>query len=324
MKAFLPAKHLSVLALLLAASCPVRGASPEWANGLVAMVNDTPITVDDIKERTAMLEEQLFRQHRSDPATFRQKVNELRQQYLEILIDRQLIHDEFETKGYTLPESVIEDQVQDRIRREYGDRRTLTQTIIARGSTYESWRRELRKQIIVDALTSSKVNSVVLISPNEIERYYRENQEKYMLGERVRLWMIFIAHLPNDAGHAPSLLGEVRRKILEGSSFSDMASVYDDGVRRSEGGDWGWVERTVLREDLAQAAFSIEKGGMSEVINMQEGCYLMHVQDRKPPEPRPLSEVREDIEIALLAEERNRLQQQWISTLRKKGFIRYY
>lgn len=300
-------------------------AAPEILNAVVAVVFETPITVDDVKLQTAPLEEELFRQFgHTNLALFQQKVNELRQSALERLIDRQLIIHEFETEGYSIPESVIDDQVQDRIRRQYGDRLTLTKTLQARGITYESFRKEIRQKVIVDALTARKVNSVVLVSPFEIERYYRENLDKYQQEDRVRLRMIFLGRQPEDPESAGQLLEEIRAKIIAGASFADMASVYNDGSRRDSGGDWGWVEKSVLREDLAEVAFSLKPKEVSEVLRKEEGYYLMHVEDRRAAEPQPLAEVRQDIEKTLLNEERNRLQQQWISTLRKKGFVRYY
>lgn len=299
-------------------------AAPEILNAVVAMVFETPITVDDVKLQTAPLEEELFRQFGHKPALFQQKINELRQNALERLIDRQLIIHEFETEGYSIPESVIDDQVQDRIRRQYGDRLTLTKTLQARGITYESFRKEIRQKVIVDALTARKVNSVVLVSPFEIERYYQENLDKYQQGDRVRLRMIFLQHQPEDPKAAVQLLEEIRAKIIAGASFADMAFVYNDGSRRDSGGDWGWVEKSVLREDLAEVAFSLKPKEVSEVLRKEEGYYLMHVEDRRAAQPQPLVEVRQDIEKTLLNEERNRLQQQWISTLRKKGFVRYY
>lgn len=300
-------------------------AAPEILNAVVAMVFETPITVDDVKLQTAPLEEELFRQFgHTNLALFQQKVNELRQSALERLIDRQLIIHEFETEGYSIPESVIDDQVQDRIRRQYGDRLTLTKTLQARGITYESFRKEIRQKVIVDALTARKVNSVVLVSPFEIERYYRENLDKYQQEDRVRLRMIFLQRQPEDPETAGQLLEEIRAKIIAGDSFADMASVYNDGSRRDSGGDWGWVEKSVLREDLAEVAFSLKPKEVSKVLRKEEGYYLMHVEDRRAAEPQPLAEVRQDIEKTLLNEERNRLQKQWISTLRKKGFVRYY
>ena len=80
----------------------------------------------------------------------------------------------------------------------------------------------------------------------------------------------------------------------------------------------------MLREDLAEAAFALKENGLSDVLEREEGCYLMFVEEHRNAEPRALSDVRADIEKTLLAEERNRLQKQWIGTLRKKGYIRYY
>ena len=296
----------------------------ELLNAVIAMVNETPITVDDVKLQTAPFEQQIYRQFGQNPTVLRQKINEMRQKYLELMIDRQLIISEFETEGYTMPESIVDDLVKERIRREYGDRLTLTKTLQSQGLTHESFRKRIREEVIVDALMAREINSVVLISPFEIERYYAENIEQYQRARRVRLWMIFIQNRPDDDQAAGKLLGEIREKILAGASFSEMASIYDSGTSQAKGGDWGWVEESVLREDLAAVAFALKAGEMSEIVSKEEGCYLMRVDEHRPAEPQPLDEVRSDIEKILMAEERNRLQQQWISTLRKKSFVRYY
>ncbi|MCS1410676.1 MAG: Chaperone SurA [Verrucomicrobia subdivision 3 bacterium] len=314
---------LLVISVAITIAKPTSAAS-ELLNAVVAMVYETPITVDDIKIQTAPLEEELFRQFGHDPVALQQKVNEVRQNALETLIDRQLIINEFESEGYSLPESVIDEQVKDRVRRQFGDHLTLTKTLQARGITYETFRKSIRQQVIVDALTARNVNSVVLVSPFEIERYYQENIDKYQQEERIRLRMIFLRHQPGDDQASERLLQEIRSKIQSGASFADMASVYHNGSQRSNGGDWGWVERSVLREDLAEIAFSLKPKTVSEVIRKDEGCYLMHIDGHRAAEPQPLAEVRQDIEKTLRAEERNRLQKQWISTLRKKAFVRYY
>ena len=309
---------------VLIATSQRLAAAPELLNAVVALVFDTPITVDDIKIQTAPLEEELFRQFNREPAVLQQKVNEIRQSALETLIERELIIHEFESQGYAIPESVIDEQIQDRIRRQFGDGLTLTKTLQARGITKETYRKGIRQQVIVDALTARNVNSVVLVSPFEIEQYYQKNLETFQQEERIHLRMIFMRHLQSDEAAAPKLLGEIRNKISDGASFAEMASVYHDGSQRSSGGDWGWVERSVLREDLAEVAFSLKENDLSEVLVRDEGAYLMFVEEHRSAEPQPLADVREDIEKTLLAEERNRLQKQWVDTLRKKGFIRYY
>ena len=52
--------------------------------------------------------------------------------------------------------------------------------------------------------------------------------------------------------------------------------------------------------------------------------YLMLVEDKRPERFKPLTEVRELIEKDLLAQERNRLEKQWVDRLKKKTFWRVF
>ena len=75
---------------------------------------------------------------------------------------------------------------------------------------------------------------------------------------------------------------------------------------------------------LRRLAFTLNEGQMSEVIRKDEGCYLILVEERQDPKPKPLESVREEIEKALLAEERNRLKAEWIERLKEDSFVRYF
>ena len=50
----------------------------------------------------------------------------------------------------------------------------------------------------------------------------------------------------------------------------------------------------------------------------------MLVEDKRPTRFKPLTEVREQIEKDLLAQERNRLEKQWVDKLKKKTFVRVF
>ena len=57
-----------------------------------------------------------------------------------------------------------------------------------------------------------------------------------------------------------------------------MASVYSQGSQHNQGGDWGWVERSVFRKELADVAFTLKPGQVSDVIDTPQACYLMLVE----------------------------------------------
>jgi parvulin-like peptidyl-prolyl isomerase len=103
-----------------------------------------------------------------------------------------------------------------------------------------------------------------------------------------------------------------------------MASVYSQDSQRSQGGDRGWVERSFLRKELADIAFALKRGQVSDVIEMPEAYYIMLVEQARPAHVKPLNEVRDDVELTLRTQAQKQLEQQWIEQLKKKTFIRLF
>jgi parvulin-like peptidyl-prolyl isomerase len=215
--------------------------------------------------------------------------------------------------------------VQGRIRSDYGDRATLMKTLQAEGITYEQYRERMREQVIVSVMKQKNVAAPVIVSPHKVEAYYQEHQDDYKVEDQVKLRMIVLTNAPDGGGpDTEKMVEEIRMKIKEGASFDDMAKVYSQGSERNHGGDWGWVERSVLRPELANAAFSLKPRELSDVVKIPNACCLMLVEDTRPSHSKPLSEVRKIIEQTLQFEERSRLEKEWIERLKKKTFVRIY
>jgi parvulin-like peptidyl-prolyl isomerase len=145
----------------------------------------------------------------------------------------------------------------------------------------------------------------------------------FQVEDQVKLRMIVLTKTSPDDTNVIKFANEIQAKLKEGASFGEMASIYSQGSQQHQQGDWGWVERSVLRKDLADVAFSLKAGQTSDVINTPDAVYLMLVEDRKAAQAKPLADVREDIEKTLRTQEQARLQKVWIDGLKKKTFIRY-
>jgi parvulin-like peptidyl-prolyl isomerase len=100
--------------------------------------------------------------------------------------------------------------------------------------------------------------------------------------------------------------------------------MYSQGSQQHQGGDWGWVQRSVLRKELADVAFGLTPGTASDIVETPDTCYLMLVEEKKGNHVRPLTEVAADIEKNLRIKQQAKLQKQWIEGLKKKTFIRYF
>jgi parvulin-like peptidyl-prolyl isomerase len=295
----------------------------ELVNGIKAVVHDTVVTKHEVESYTAPAEEMLRRQFRTQPDVYERKLVEALNENLEERLKRQLILHDFKSGGYNLPEAIIQDAVEEEIRTRFGGREKLIKSLQSQGMTMVNFRQQTRENIIRRALTSKNISQEIIVSPHRIEVYYLANKDKFKLEDEVKLRMI-VLNKPTEADAATvrKLAEEIRTKIKGGAAFSEMAGVYSQG--RNPGGDWGWVEKSVLRKELAETAFTLKVGEVSEPVDVGNALYLMLVEDKRPAHTKALGEVRPQVEEILLQEERARLEKQWIDRLKKKTFVRYF
>jgi peptidyl-prolyl cis-trans isomerase D len=136
--------------------------------------------------------------------------------------------------------------------------------------------------------------------------------------------MIVISKTSATDTNAVQLAREIQTKLKEGAPFSEMANIYSQGSQQRQGGDWGWIETDKLRKELAEAAVRLTPGQIGETINTDDSLYIMQVEDKKAAHPKPLAEVRVEIEKTLRVQQQAQLQKQWIDGLKKKTFVRYF
>ena len=293
-------------------------------DGILAVINDTVITRQQVEDYAAPAIESLRRQYATDPQSFQQKLTAALNDGLEQLVERQLILHSFDTEGYRLPESVVDELVQDRIRERYTDRITLMKTLQAQGETYEQFRQDVRDQYIVSALRSKNVAQEIVISPFKVQNYYKAHTNDFKVEDEIHLRMIVLNKTSADDTNTVARLREIRAQIQAGASFAEMASVYSQDAQHNQGGDRGWISRSVLRKELGDAAFALKPGEVSQVIELPDACYLMQAEQTRPARIRPLIEVRDEIEKNLRVQEQARLEKQWIDRLKAKTFRLYF
>ena len=318
---------LSVMALALAGNAlPQRS---DVVDGIAAIVNSDVVTISQVRELVGARERSLRDLYRG--AELEQKVEEMRISAIKDLIDRQLILQEFkklQEKGASIPEYVIDDRVQAIIRQEFGgDRAAFVRTLQAQGFTLTRFKEIERDKVIVQAMRQSKVENDFVISPTQIQAYYDKNKTAYATPEQVKLRMIVIREGSSgdvpEVGSKKDLAEEIRQKVASGAEFDRMAQMYsEDETTQQAGGDWGWIERNTLNEELTNIAFSLRAGEVSPVINIENTYYILKVEARKNASIKPITDVRDEIEKNLIQQERTKAQQRWLETLRQKAYIK--
>ena len=320
---------LAILFTLTASVSRTIAQQAEIIDGVAAIVNNDVITISQVRELVGARERALREGYQGPDLADR--IKEMRLAALKDLVDRQLIIQEFQKmqeKGANIPDHVIDDRIQGIIRQEFGgDRAAFIRTLQAQGYTLTRFKEIEKEKIIVQAMRQAKLNDNFVVSPNQVQGFYDKNKADFTIPDQVKLRMIILREGNEgdsaDSGNKAQTADEIRQKLIEGADFNRMAQMYsEDESTRDMGGDWGWVERNTLNEELTKAAFSLKAGGISPVIQLGDSYYILNVEARKNASVKPMSEVREAIEQNLMQQERMKAQQRWLDSLRKRAYIK--
>jgi len=198
----------------------------------------------------------------------------------------------------------------------------LTMALNRDGIDMKRYRKSIRTEIERERLISMQVKEKVSVTPEDVQRYYQANKNKFRTKDRIRLRHILIQvpdqPTPEEEKAAVSKALEIRKLAIAGESFAQLAQKYSQGAGASEGGEIGWVDRSSLISELANAAFNMSAGDISQPIRTSLGVHILKVEDRDRGSVKPLSEVEAKIKAELNAKVSEEQFLKWLKTdLRK-------
>jgi parvulin-like peptidyl-prolyl isomerase len=317
----------STILILLTASVTLNAAE-EVVNGIAAVVNGDIITFSQVRELMGAREKSASQIYQGED--LQKRVLEMRKEAINDLIDRALILQEFKKKEFNIPSYIIDDSVQRIIRQEFGgDRTAFVRTLQSQGYSMARFRETEKEKITVQAMRQAKTSDNIIVSPVKIREYYEKNRAAYSSPEQVKLRMIVLKEgaVTGDAPADPSgskkeMAAEIREKLAGGAEFDRLAQMYSEDSTNEAGGDWGWIERKTLNEELSRVAFSLKPGEISQIIPLDNSYYILMVEAKKPSITKPLSEVQQEIVQVLVQQEKIKGQERWLQGLREKAYIK--
>ena len=295
----------------------------EVLDGVAAVVNGDVITFSQVREIVGDRERSLHDMYKGDELVA--KITETRMAAINELIDRQLIIQEFKKNKYNIPEYVLDEHVKMIVRDQFGgDRQAFTRTLNAQGYSLDRFRELEMDKIIVQAMRQKNVKRDPVIPPQKVDEYYASHHDEFSTQDQVKLRMIVIKQGDSGDESKRKMAEEIRAKIKAGGDFEKLAQMYSEDSTQDSGGDWGWIDRKTLNENLTGAAFKLKAGEVSPVLNLSGNYYILMVEARKNGTLKPLSEARAAIEQKLVQQEQQEQLKKWIDGLRKKAYIKMY
>jgi peptidyl-prolyl cis-trans isomerase SurA len=295
----------------------------EMQNRVVAIVNDQIITLHElnktIKELTGYSAEDLRLRNE-------EQFLDARRHILTQLIDEKIA----EQKIKELNIHVGDRQIDAAIERIKKDNQFTQEDLVARlekdGLTYERYRQKIKGQIERTQLIDYEVKSKIIISEEDIARYYEKNATSFGSEEKVHLASIFLVRKnPNDPGEMDELKRrgeEILAKLKAGDGFADLARRHSEGPGADEGGDLGAFRWDQLDPEARKALEGIPEGGFTDLMIQPKGVQIIKLLEKQGGKKRPLEDVRDAIYEILYRQEVDRRYNVWIEGLRKSAYTK--
>lgn len=149
-------------------------------------------------------------------------------------------------------------------------------------------KKELRQQIanrlIIDQLRQ-RYFSNIKVSRREVENFFAQYQDSIpKMGETVDISHILLQVTPSEESYqeAYNKISRIQEMLKEGQDFTALAKQYsEDPSVASNNGDLGWVSRGDLVKEFEEAAFALEPGQISDVVQTQFGFHLIQLVERQ-------------------------------------------
>lgn len=230
----------------------------------------------------------------------------LREQYgaevLDTLINNKIIALEAEKEGITVSDNAIQAEY-DELVESYGGKAALQKALDANGLTVES----VKDNIRMYKLTKDVMAKSIDISGEELQQYFEEHKDDYGQQEQVAASHIFL----EDEATAK----EVEEKLKAGEDFAELAKAYSvDTDTREDGGDLGYIQRGQMDEQFEAAAFALEKGAVSSVVQSAEGYHIIKVTGKEPAQQAVFEDVQDEVYETVLESRINEEYMTWLTT----------
>jgi peptidyl-prolyl cis-trans isomerase C len=311
-------------AALLMAGGPVgaQEAAPENDTPqTAATVNGTVITRHALDREVSLFTDRMARQGRQVPDV---QVPAIRNEILDSLIDQELLYQESQKQNIRADQKSVEEKYGD-IRKRFKTEQEFKDTIAQMDVTETEIRTQLAKGLAIDQLLKSKVVKDIKVSEAETKKYYEENAAQFRQAEQVKASHILI-QVSQDASdekkaEAKKKIAAVQEKLDKGEDFSAVAKESSEGPSKSRGGDLGFFQRGQMDQNFEDAAFALEPGTVSDVVETRFGYHIIKVDEKKPETTLAYADVKDELEQQLTQQKKREKVEEYLQDLRSKADI---
>ncbi len=257
--------------------------------GIVAVVNDSAISVLDLMARTKMV---VLSSGLDDTPELRAQ---LAKPVLENLIEEKLQAQEAERRGISVSDRELAAALTI-VERQNGIREGQLNSWLADiGLPAVFFEDQIRAQLLWAKVVSTNLRPLVDVSEEEVEHELARLEANRGLPEYLVSQIDFYAGPSKPLDDLMEVAGKLLVEINAGANFGSIAEQFSDNALGNLGGDMGWVSPTQLLPELSDALSKMRPGEVSAPIVSAVGVHLVRLRDQRRVMEPDIREIRVDL-----------------------------
>ena len=169
------------------------------------------------------------------------------------------------------------------------------------------------------------MGSKIIVSHEDIVKYYNEHKTEFVRPETVVLREIFVSTEGKPDADIPALRKKaenLRDRVLNnGDDFGAMAKRYSDSPTAQQSGELGAFQRSQLDAKIAEKVFALNRSQMTDVMETKTGFEILQVRERYEAGEQPLDKVEPEISNKLYEQKMEPGMRTYLTTLREDSYV---
>lgn len=265
--------------LLLALPLFAQNRQPQVIDKVVAVVGKNIVLQSDI-------ENQYLQMRLEGSATGTAK--SMQCQVLEELLLQKLMLNQAEMDSITVTDEQVEAELDRRIQyfvSRMGSQEKLEEYFNKSILEIKDEVRRAAKENLLQQQMQSKIMEHVVVTPSEVKTFFRDLPQDSipMVGTEYEICQI-VKRPPvslDEKLRVKDRLYQIRKRILEGESFSTLAVLYSEDPTATKGGELGWTGRGEWTPEFEAVAFNLRDGEISDVVETEFGFHIIQLIEKR-------------------------------------------
>jgi peptidyl-prolyl cis-trans isomerase C len=300
------------------------GTPPSPGDPTVAVIVDgTEITKGQIDQEMGRMMQQMGTQ--MSPQQLESMKGMLQQQATDNVINRVLLETAIDEAGIEATQAEIDERMAE-ITSQFGSEEEMDNRLAMMGMTKETLMAEMGTAIEVEKLLARESGEEG-VTDAQAREYYDSNPAQFEQPERLKASHILFGledgATPEERAQKKAEAERVLAELEQGGDFEELASQHSTCPSAPRGGDLGFFERGRMVKPFEDAAYALDVGETSGLVETRFGFHIIKVVEREEARTIPFDEASENIKGFLDSRGKQDALKNYTEKLRADANIEY-